>query len=110
MQKLTSNINWNPSLKKRWEASGFNVLHDMLKKKPDNVAILKMGDKTACLSWLVKGRCFSTCPCKDLHKQANGALLDATHKLLDACSVPASNGQPAGQQRRSHLSEWWDTP
>ena len=86
-----TNTNWNPSLKKHWEASGFTMLHDMLKKKPDNVDILKMGDKTACLSWLVKGRCFSTCPHKDLHKQANGALVDATHKLLDACGVPMSN-------------------
>ena len=75
-----TNMNWNPSLKKCWEASGFTVLHDMLKKKPDNVDILKMGDKTTCLSWLVKGHCFSTCPHKDLHKQANSTLVDATHK------------------------------
>ena len=86
-----TNTNWNPSLKKCWEASGLTMLHDMLKKKPDNVDILKMGDKTACLSWIVKGHCFSTCPPKDLHKQANSALVDATHKLMDACSVPASN-------------------
>ena len=86
-----TNINWNPSLKERWEASGFNVLHNMLKKKPDTVEIPKFRDKTACLSWIIKGQCFSTCPCKDLHKPANAALVDATHKLMDACGVPTSN-------------------
>ena len=86
-----TNTNWNPTLKKRWEASGLTMLHDMLKKKPENVDIPKVGNKTACLSWLVKGRCFSTCPRKDLHKPANGTLVDATHKLMDACGVLASN-------------------
>ena len=86
-----TNTNWNPSLKKRWERSGFTVLHDMLKKKPDTVDIPKMGDKTACLSWIVKGRCFSTCPRKDLHKQPSAAVVEATHKLMDACGVPTSN-------------------
>ena len=86
-----TNTNWNPSLKKRWEASGFNMLHDMLKKKPDTVEIPKIGDKTTCLSWIIKGRCFSACPCKGLHKPANATLVDATHKLLDACGVPTSN-------------------
>ena len=85
------NTNWHPSLKKHWEVSGLTVLHNMLKKKPDNVDIPKMSDKTACLSWIIKGHCFSTCPCKDLHKQANSALVNATHKLMDACGVLASN-------------------
>ena len=86
-----TNMSWNPSLKKCWEASGLNVLHEMLKKKPDTVEIPKFGDKTACLSWIIKGRCFNTCPCKDCHKPANATLIKATHKLMDACGVPASN-------------------
>ena len=88
---LVTNTNWNPSLKKRWEASGFTVLHNMLKKKPDNVDLPKMGDKTACLSWIIKGCCFSTCPHKDLYKQSSSTLVKATHKLMEACGIPASN-------------------
>ena len=86
-----TNTSWNPSLKKHWEASGLNMLHDMLKKKPDTAEISKFGDKTACLSWIIKGRCFNTCPRKDCHKPANTTLIEATHKLMDACSVHASN-------------------
>ena len=88
---MVTNMNWNPSLKKCWEASRFTMLHDMLKKKPDTVDIPKFRDKTTCLSWLIKGRCYNTCPCKDCHKQAGATLVEATHKLMDACSVPTSN-------------------
>ena len=63
----------------------------MLKNKLDNVDLPKFGTDIACLSWLVKGRCHSTCTHANSHKQAGAALVKTTHKLMDACGVPTSN-------------------
>ena len=86
-----TNTNWNPTLKKHWEASGFLVLNDMLKGKLLEVELPKFGNDTACLSWLIKGRCHSTCICANSHKQARATMIKNMHKLMDACGVPASN-------------------
>ena len=51
----------------------------------------KMGDQEACLSWIIKGRCFTNCPWVVTHKQANQVLIAQVHTLMDACGVPASN-------------------
>ena len=88
---MVTNTNWNPSLKKCWGASGFTILNDMLKNKPDTVELPKFGTNVACLSWLIKGRCYNTCPHKDCHKQAGATLIKTMHKLMDACGVPTSN-------------------
>ena len=87
---MTNRI-WNPSLKKCWEASGFTVLNNMLKNKPENVELPKFGNDIACLSWVIKGKCHSTCIHANCHKQAGAAVIKNTHKLMDACGVPASN-------------------
>ena len=88
---MVTNTNWNPSLKKCWEASGVTLLNDMLKNKLDTVELPKFGNDIACLSWLIKGRCHSTCTCNHSHKQAGAAPVETMYKLMDACSVPASN-------------------
>ena len=88
---LVTNMSWNPSLKKCWEASGFTVLNDMLKNKPENTELPKFSNDIACLSWLIKGKCHSTCICANCHKQAGAAVIKNMHKLMDTCRVPTSN-------------------
>ena len=51
----------------------------------------KMGKQEACLSWIIKGRCFTNCPQLTTHKQANQALVVQVHTLMDVCGVPTSN-------------------
>ena len=50
-----------------------------------------LGDKEACLSWLVKGRCFANCGRADTHKQAGSALVAQVHALMDSCGVLSRN-------------------
>ena len=51
----------------------------------------KFRNGMACLSWLIKEKCLSTCICANSHKQAGAAMVKNMHKLMDACSMPASN-------------------
>jgi hypothetical protein len=71
------NTNYVNSLKKRWQASGFNTLQAMLQAHMGKGTPLvpKMGDQESCLSWLIKGQCFANCPHATTHKQANQALI-----------------------------------
>ena len=54
-------------------------------------SVPKMGEQEACLSWIIKGRCFANCPRVATHKQANQVLVAQVHALMDACGMPASN-------------------
>ena len=87
------NMNYVNSVKKRWLASGLSNLQAMLQAHSGDGAPLvpKMGDQEACLSWIIKGRCFANCPRVATHKQANQALIVQVHMLMDTCGVPASN-------------------
>ena len=51
----------------------------------------KIGDQEACLSWIIKGRCFTNCPRVATHKQVNQVLVTQVHMLMDVCGVPTSN-------------------
>ena len=88
-----TNTNWNASIKKCWEAANIMSLNKMLEAKDPNATapLPKLGDKEACLSWLIKGHCFDNCQHASTHKQAAAAVVTAVHTLLDACGVPASN-------------------
>ena len=88
-----TNTNWNPSIKKRWEAANIVSLNKMLEAKDPNATapLPKLSNKEACLSWLIKGRCFNNCQHAATHKQAGAAVVTAVHTLLDACGVPTSN-------------------
>ena len=88
-----TNTNWNASIKKHWEAVNFVSLNKMLEAKDSNATapLPKLGDKGACLSWLIKGRCFNNCQRASTHKQAGATVVTTVHTLLDACGVPASN-------------------
>jgi hypothetical protein len=55
------------------------------------VTLPKFGSDDACLSWLLKGRCFADCPRAHTHKQAAQPIIAQTHALLDACGVASSN-------------------
>ena len=88
------NTNYVNSVKKRWLASGLlSNLQAMLQAHSGDGAPLvpKMGDPEACLSWIIKGRCFANCPRVATHKQANQVLVAQVHTLMDACGVPTSN-------------------
>ena len=87
------NTNYVNSVKKRWLTSGLSNLQAMLQAHSGDVAppVPKIGDQEACLSWIIKGRCFVNCPRVATHKQANQALIAQVHTLMDACGVPASN-------------------
>jgi hypothetical protein len=88
-----TNTNYVNSLKKRWQASGLGTLQSMLQAHTGEgpPPVPKMGEQEACLSWLIKGRCFANCPRVATHKQANQALIAQVHALMDACGLPASN-------------------
>ena len=67
-----TNTNWNMSIKKCWEAANIVSLNKTLEAKDLNatVPLPKFGDTEACLSWLIKGRCFlPAC----VHPQAGGS-------------------------------------
>ena len=55
-----TNTNWNVSIKKCWDAANIVSLSKMLEAKDPNATapLPKLGDKEACLSWLIKGQCF----------------------------------------------------
>lgn len=88
-----NNTNWNVSIKKRWEASNLQSIKELLNNKREGVdaPLPKFGDNVACLSWLVKGRCFTNCSRASTHKQAGPQVVEQTHALFNACGVPASN-------------------
>ena len=88
-----TNTNWNASIKKCWEASNIVSPNKMLEAKDPNTTapLPKLGDKEACLSWMIEGCCFDNCQCALTHKQPAAAVLTAVHTLLDACGVPTSN-------------------
>ena len=81
------------SIKKHWLASGLSNLQAMLQAHSgDRVPpVPKMGDQEACLSWIIKGQCFTNCPRVATHKQVNQVLVAQIHTLMDVCGMPASN-------------------
>ena len=81
------------NVKKCWLASGLSNLQAMLQAHSGDRAPLvpKMGDQEACLSWIIKGRCFVNCPRVTTHKQANQVLIVQVHTLMDTYVVPTSN-------------------
>lgn len=88
-----NNTNWNVSIKKRWEAAHLQSIKELLGNKQEgtDAPIPKFGDSEACLSWLIRGRCFTNCSRASTHKQAGPQVVEQTHALFDACGVPASN-------------------
>ena len=88
-----TNTNYNNAIKKRWEAGAFASIKAMLDahNADTEVKLPKFGTDDACLSWLLKGRCFADCPRGDTHKQAAQPIIAQTHALLDACGVAPSN-------------------
>jgi hypothetical protein len=88
-----TNTNYNNAIKKRWEAGAFASIKAMLDahNADTEVKLPKFGADDACLSWLLKGRCFADCPRVNTHKQAAQPIVAQTHSLLDACGVAPSN-------------------
>ena len=86
-------MNYFNSVKKCWLASGLSNLQAMLQAHSGDgvLPFPKMGDQEACLSWIIKGRCFVNCPRVATHKQVNQALVVQVHMLMDMCGVPTSN-------------------
>ena len=87
------NMNYVISMKKCWLASGLSNLQAMLQAHSGDRApwVPKMGNQEACLSWIIKGRCFANCPRVATHKQVNQVLVVQVHMLMDVCGVPTSN-------------------
>ena len=88
-----TNTNWNVSIKKHWEVANIVSLNKILEAKDLNATapLPKFRDKEACLSWLIKGRCFHNCQCASTHKQVGATMVTQVHTLLDACGIPASS-------------------
>jgi hypothetical protein len=88
-----NNTNWNLAIKKHWEAAHLKSLKEMLdnKQQGTDAPLPKFGDTEACLSWLIKSRCFSNCTRASTHKQEGPQIIKQTHALLDACGIPVSN-------------------
>jgi hypothetical protein len=88
-----TNTSYNNAIKKRWEAGAFASIKAMLNahNADTEVKLPKVGTDDACLSWLLKGRCFTDCPRAHTHKQAGQPILAQAHALLDACGVASSN-------------------
>jgi hypothetical protein len=86
-------MNYNNAVKTRWEAGAFGSIKAMLDAHNAGmeVKLPKFGNDEACLSWLLKGRCFADCPRAQTHKQAAQSIIAQTHALLDACGVASSN-------------------
>ena len=89
-----TNTNYVNSIKKHWIASsGLSNLQAMLQAHSGDGSplVLKMGEQEACLSWIIKSRCFTSCPRVATHKQVSQALVAQVHALMDACGIPTSN-------------------
>ena len=102
-----TNTNWNMSIKKHWEAANIISLNKMLEAKDPNATapLPKFRDMEACLSWLIKGRCFDNCQCVSTHKQAGAAMVTQVHTLLNVYGIPTSKpatDSPSNCQRRSY--------
>jgi hypothetical protein len=67
-----TNTNYNNAIKRRWEAGAFASIKAMLDAHTADteVKLPKFGTDDACLSWLLKGRCFGDC--SRAHTQASG--------------------------------------
>jgi hypothetical protein len=88
-----TNTNYVTSIKKRWQASGHTTIAQLLQAHTGEGTppVPMVGDQSACLSWILKGRCFANCPRASSHKQASQVLIAQVHSLLDACGVASSN-------------------
>ena len=106
---LVMNTSWKPSLKKFWEASRFNVLHNMLKKKPDTVDIPKFSSNTTCLSWIIKDNASTAVPARTCTNQWMPPWSKPTTNSWTLVVCPPATDGHTGWQRRSNLSKWWDT-
>ena len=70
---MVTNTNYQSSLRKRWQASRHSSIAQLLQAYTGEgtPTVPMMGDQTACLSWLLRGRCFNNCAQIDTHKQAS---------------------------------------
>ena len=87
----------NPStgdqdLQRRFTACVHNKIKDMT-DIADNagrvVAKPQVSGQDACLSYMLKGGCWSACGRAVTHKKATPANIAKAHALMDACNVPA---------------------
>ena len=79
----------DPGLKLQFGKAGVKTINDLLKQGAGkDIVKPTFGALEACLTWLLKGYCFSDCPRKDCHKHAGPVAVAATNKLLDDCNVP----------------------
>ena len=62
----------------------------LLAKCTDDTKKPKVGDKDACLTWLLCGSCLEDCTRKARHKTASEAVVKQAHQLLTHCGVPTS--------------------
>ncbi len=88
-----TNIHYVDSIKKRWKESGHSTMAEMIRAKPadSTVPIPKIGNEDACLSYHVKGSCFSNCPRKASHKHIGTNIVAGLHAYLDACNMPQAS-------------------
>ena len=85
--------NYVISVKKHWQALGHTTIAQLLQVHANegDPPVPMVGSQTACLSWILKGRCYSNCQHASTHKQSSQALIAQVHSLLDACGVAPSN-------------------
>ena len=88
-----TNTNYVTLIKKCWQASGHATIAQLLQVHTSEEAppVPMVRNQSACLSWILKGQCFTNCPCTSTHKQASQALITQVHSLLDACGIAPSN-------------------
>ena len=87
------NTNYITLIKKRWQASGHATITQLFQAHTSKGAppVPMVRNQSVCLSWILKGHCFSNCPRTSTHKQASQALITQVHSLLDACGISPSN-------------------
>ena len=70
---MVMNTNYQPSLRKCWQASGHLSIAQLLQAYTSKgmPTVPKMGDQTVCLSWLLRGCCFDNFGQINTHKQAS---------------------------------------
>ena len=88
-----TNTNYVASIKRCWLASGHATIAQLLQAytREGEPPVPTVRDQAVCLSWILKGHCYESCPRAGSHKQASQALVAQVHSLLDACSVASSN-------------------
>ena len=87
------NENGNDALQRRFAASGFTKIRDMIKAGKEasgpDPEMPTIGSSDACLTWLLRKHCWSNCNHAETHKFAPAATARKAHLMMDACGVPA---------------------